>query len=91
MTAAEVWSLPAGALACDLVRHGGSCSVQGDRRRYKVELSDGRLFVDCGLEGDPEPASVVGRCVTVVLCAIPGSEYALVSPSVVVACKERAP
>jgi len=86
-TAAQVWSLPAGAVAALLVREGGLCRVQG-RRLYNVRLSDGRLFRSCGLEGDPEPARVLGRCVPVILCAVPGSEYSLVSTSTIATCTE---
>lgn len=89
MTTAQIWSLPAGARAAELVREGGRCAVYG--KRYDVELEDGRRFEGCGLEGDPAPASVVGRRHTLVLCSIPGSDYSLVTPSIIVSAQESSP
>lgn len=86
-TATEIWTIPAGAVAALLTRQGGLCRIEDRRPLYDVELSDGRLFRSCGLEGDPEPERALGRSIAVVLCAVPGAEYSLVSSSTVASCR----
>lgn len=81
-TAASIWALPAGDLAARLTREGGLCSVRTGRKLYDVQLSDGRRFEACGLERDDAH-------VRIILCAVPGSEYALRTTSSIVEIKEH--
>lgn len=82
-----LWSLPAGALAADVMRHGGLCSVVTEGPRYDVDLADGRSLQGCAFEGRvPHPGEPLGSCVVV---ARPGAVFSVVSSAEVVSIERR--
>lgn len=79
--AATVWALAAGAHAAELLREGGTCSVElgGDLLR-DVVLDDGRRFERCRVTMlDLERTEIV-------LCGSSLGEISLVTTARVVAC-----